>query len=527
MYVADSSLAAGLSGSVELSVSPPDVGFQPWGSVYRVDATIQPIAPVAVRIPSPGPLPAETAVIVMVSDTPNGPWEPLETRQELVDGTIEAITPHFSWFTAIVAPFIDLVGEARRVFEDATAGFTAEAEQPTCAGETEARQTVQIASASSDAVKWCLGVENGTTILRVTNNRRYALQAAHPGLTVIDAGVDPASITQLTNGMDPRFVLLSPRRPVTMSVDSPAASLNIEFNGLADSLYQLQVGVETALTLLSKFGVSGDWYQAAATLVQSAKCAATMFDPTGGSIIANCFDAQSILDAFGPRAVVVAMLMTVAPLLDFFRSRFNAAADILQHRDEYWVTISPLAQPTTTPAPVPTANPDVLAEGATGDSVLALQRELRDRGYPIDVDGIFGPGTTSAVRQVQDLLLLDVDGLVGPETSAMLGLGGESAAAAGVTADQLADAIIAYLNDLEISVPSDVVAALGVYRDFDPANVEWTVGEPAAGVNGRTIYGFVFSGDGGVYIYGDLCIRPQTKSTPAAFCGIWYISFHG
>lgn len=162
MYVADSSLAAGLSGSVELSCRPRMSVSSRGVPSYRVDgATIQPIAPVVVRIPSPGPLPAETAVIVMVSDTPNGPWEPLETRQELVDGTIEAITPHFSWFTVIVAPFIDLVGEARRVFEDATAGFTAEAEQPTCAGETEARQTVQIASASSDAVKWCLGVENG------------------------------------------------------------------------------------------------------------------------------------------------------------------------------------------------------------------------------------------------------------------------------------------------------------------------------------------------------------------------------
>lgn len=523
ILVSDAALAPHLRGSVDTAASPPAVGFGPWGVIYRVDATSQPDTPVTIRIPAPGPLPDETAVILLAADSPTGPWEPLETGQQLADGTIEATTSHFSWFTAILAPFVDIVNEARRIFDDATAGFVAEAEQPLCEGEAEARQVVEITSTSSDAVKWCLGVENGTIILRVTNNRRYALQASHAGMSVIDAGVDPTSIAQLSTYVDPALALLSVRRPATLSVDATTASMNVEFNGLADSLYQLQVGIETALSLLSKFGVSGDRYEAVATLLQGAKCAETLNDPTGGNIIGNCFDAKSILTAFGPKAVFVAALMTVAPLIEFFHSRFNAIGDVISGRDRYTISVTPVAHPETQQ---PTPVSGVLAEGSTGDEVRRLQQELVDRGYQVDVDGVFGPGTTSAVRQAQEALLLGADGLVGPRTKSMLGLGTANEAGPGVTADQLVESIIVYLGGGAPSVPADVVTALSSYRDFRLENVTWSSGEPTAGVSGRVLYPFAYAGDGGVYIYGEICIRPPSGTTPALFCGVWDISGH-
>jgi hypothetical protein len=176
--------------------------------------------------------------------------------------------------------------------------------------------------------------------------------------------------------------------------------------------------------------------------------------------------------------------------------------------------------------PDSSTKPDVLVEGATGDGVLALQRELVDRGHPVDVDGIFGPGTTAAVREVQELLLLDPDGLVGPKTIAVLGLGTAGAAAPGVTATELADAIVAYLDDTSTSVPADVVAAIGEYQVFEIPGGQWTVTAPAPGVGGRTIVGFAYAGEGGVYVYMDLCIRAQTATLPAAFCGLWSVSGH-
>jgi peptidoglycan hydrolase-like protein with peptidoglycan-binding domain len=68
----------------------------------------------------------------------------------------------------------------------------------------------------------------------------------------------------------------------------------------------------------------------------------------------------------------------------------------------------------------------VLAQGARGDAVRALQEELRFRRYGeppgfLAVDGIFGPVTAEVVRTFQVELAqqfsgVEVDGTVGPTT---------------------------------------------------------------------------------------------------------------
>jgi hypothetical protein len=58
----------------------------------------------------------------------------------------------------------------------------------------------------------------------------------------------------------------------------------------------------------------------------------------------------------------------------------------------------------------------------TGEDVMELQRLLTQRGYPVDIDGEFGPKTYNAVRAFQTQHLdqhgqpLVVDGAVGPLT---------------------------------------------------------------------------------------------------------------
>jgi hypothetical protein len=343
--VADRTLP--LTATITRIVAAPAVaGTEPWGDVFEVTAAQQPVTPVKVRLPAPGAIPEGSAVIVMVASTAAGPWEPLETSQTLVDGKIEAVTAHFSFFTSLISSFVDLVGEATKILNDSTAGFTAEAAQPTCADEDQARATVSITSTAADTVKWCLGVENGVTILRVTNNRRYGLQASHPGLTVIDSNLDPTLAASLTAKIDPTWALLLPRRAVTFRVDSGDARLSTEFNGLSNSLYQLQIGVETLLSILTRFGAGGgDKIAKAATLLQSSKCAATLFEATGGNILANCFSPADILRAFGAKAVFAAALMAVAPLIEFFHSTFNAFGDILAERDRYEIVTTALAAP--------------------------------------------------------------------------------------------------------------------------------------------------------------------------------------
>jgi hypothetical protein len=56
----------------------------------------------------------------------------------------------------------------------------------------------------------------------------------------------------------------------------------------------------------------------------------------------------------------------------------------------------------------------------TGPAVTAIQRELAQLGYDVDVDGAFGPQTDGAVRAFQTTAGLESDGVVGPLTLAAL-----------------------------------------------------------------------------------------------------------
>lgn len=59
---------------------------------------------------------------------------------------------------------------------------------------------------------------------------------------------------------------------------------------------------------------------------------------------------------------------------------------------------------------------DTLSEGDSGPRVRRLQRALAELGYDVTPDGVFGPGTTAAVRSFQEDAGLDADGVVGSGT---------------------------------------------------------------------------------------------------------------
>jgi chitosanase len=57
-----------------------------------------------------------------------------------------------------------------------------------------------------------------------------------------------------------------------------------------------------------------------------------------------------------------------------------------------------------------------------GEDVRAVQQTLKNDGFEIEVDGIWGPGTDKAVRTFQQRVGLTVDGIAGPATLAALGV---------------------------------------------------------------------------------------------------------
>ncbi|MCA0279321.1 MAG: N-acetylmuramidase domain-containing protein [Proteobacteria bacterium] len=66
--------------------------------------------------------------------------------------------------------------------------------------------------------------------------------------------------------------------------------------------------------------------------------------------------------------------------------------------------------------------------GSRGELVTELQEALVALGYPVDTDGIFGPGTGAAVKKFQADHGLAADGIAGERTQAAIrkALGGES-----------------------------------------------------------------------------------------------------
>lgn len=62
------------------------------------------------------------------------------------------------------------------------------------------------------------------------------------------------------------------------------------------------------------------------------------------------------------------------------------------------------------------AIPATLRYGSRGDSVVRLQQLLRENGFNLQPDGIFGSMTREAVRSYQTAHALKVDGIVGKAT---------------------------------------------------------------------------------------------------------------
>lgn len=58
----------------------------------------------------------------------------------------------------------------------------------------------------------------------------------------------------------------------------------------------------------------------------------------------------------------------------------------------------------------------LVQQGDSGAKVWAVQSQLVESGDAVTVDGVFGPGTDSAVRSFQGTKGLGLDGIVGENT---------------------------------------------------------------------------------------------------------------
>ena len=117
----------------------------------------------------------------------------------------------------------------------------------------------------------------------------------------------------------------------------------------------------------------------------------------------------------------IGLVTSVSPLRIVHASTegMKVRADSKIGRWKYWgvLSASDLAATVTTAAPAGDLPVDaLLRRGDRGSDVRQLQRALRQAGYDLEIDGIFGRITLECVRSFQATHDLERDGVVGPLT---------------------------------------------------------------------------------------------------------------
>lgn len=275
------------------------------------------------------------------------------------------VTDHLSWWEPLWQSFTNLVNattsELKRQWDGLTGDAFADAEKPQCQNEQEARDKgYSIAWKGAEVLYWCLGLEDGKPVVHVVNKRRYPVFINHKGISVPEKPKSKLGLEMLGRQS------FSENRTVMMPFDQlglnyelakgESRSFTTEYNGFAESLYQLEFGVTTLVNILTRYGAGGGTIsngaikisqfdqvaQKMSKALQHKECfnALNTDKPNTGAILSGCFDPAAIADMFGWQGVLVAVVMAAAPIINFFRNSFETLGDLLQGKDQETVTVS-------------------------------------------------------------------------------------------------------------------------------------------------------------------------------------------
>ena len=303
-------------------------------------------------------------VVIAVNETGKATdWQLVPATK--VEGEYAYVTTtHLSWWDPLWRSFTDLVNATMAELKDQLNGLTgdafAEAEKPKCDNEGDARSSgYSIKWSGAETLYYCLGLDNGKPVAHIVNKRRYPILVNHKGITVPQPksrfGVDWLATQSFS---DNRTVML-PFDQIQLNYDlakGDSKSFDTEYNGFAEGLNQLEFGITTLINILTRFGAgAGTISNGAIKITQFDRVAETMSKaltikdcakalntdkPNSGAILSGCFSPAAIADMFGWKGVLVALVMVVAPVVNFFRGQFETLGDLLQGKDQETVTVS-------------------------------------------------------------------------------------------------------------------------------------------------------------------------------------------
>jgi hypothetical protein len=330
----------------EGTASAPGSGLAFASHVYSIGPSGPLTHTAHVTIPLTEPLPAGTPVVVATRETVTSPWSYLPAMLSGNRRTVSFTTTHFSLFGALWIDVKEAVAAFKKDFIDGLdSGATQSVDRPTCQGEKQARADgYQVSSSSTDAVYWCFGVAHSHRVLKVVDDRRYPLLVLHPHMSVLSNDYNRAELAALSHIGSGPYAILAPGATITFNADlSSGASegVSTQMDGLGQSLYALQVGVETLVNILTRFG-AGSGVKSIDTfgkLLTVRSCAAALGQGSG-ALITGCLSPKDVLDAFGVKGLLLAPIMAASEVVSFLRGEWNALVDQFNRHDRYQIGIT-------------------------------------------------------------------------------------------------------------------------------------------------------------------------------------------
>ena len=335
------------SASVAHDVRLPGRGVvRSLAPVYRMTPSGALPGLTTITLPLTRPAPPGEQVLVATAETARGPWSYLPGTLSADRRTVTFLTRHFSFFWPGGINLDGLVRAVRRDFVDVVdSGLTASVDQPACGHPAAARSDgYSIASTNSATVKWCFGRPASGRILTVADNRQYPLELTHPRLSVVSL-TNPAGLDSLSRAYSGGYTILEPGGQVTYAVTVPAGAtggISTQADLFGEDMYALQSGIMALVAIVSRLGLAELRGAQAifAELVSIGSCAASLSQGIP-AMLAACLDTDQLSRIFGAAiGVLLAAVMAVTSVIQFFRSEADVAKDQLDGKDGYDIAIT-------------------------------------------------------------------------------------------------------------------------------------------------------------------------------------------
>ena len=311
-----------------------------------------------VTLPLQPSLNPHPTVVVMTAE-PGGKWIPIPVAKVSRDfSSVTFTTNHLSLFEAIQLDINVMV----QTFEDdftngLTAGMFAKPAKPQCPSQAAARSDgYTVSSSSGDTLFWCLGLLGSQRTLVVVNNRSYVLAIQHPSLSLLSEG----EATGLWGDVS-RLVAKTYNEALVFPSESNSFGVNLAVGkqgGVATHadpasqlLYSLETGVSALIAILSHFdfdanGTGSSLLDKTGELLNKAECFEALKSALNhkqadiGGVMSACLKPAEVLEAFGIWGIILAPIMAVAGVVDYFNSSVQGLVDVVFSRDQYQIVIS-------------------------------------------------------------------------------------------------------------------------------------------------------------------------------------------